>query len=327
MSNDRQVTPSQLQQADAGASGVLAPGAVAPPSAPPAGSPPAVPPAAAGGTPAPGGSGTPPAEPGYLKWDPDLHEIGKKYAGSPDPHLETAKALRNAEKLIGGDPKLLLKIPAEGDSEAQATLWNKLGRPEKPDGYKLPEALAKDETLGKMLPEFHKMGLTQAQVAALTEMSAAQAKAINEAADASYAAQAKSDIAALRVEWGQAFERNDAAAMAAIQKLGLTDKQVTALARAEGSSVAIVLKQLAAAGATLLEAKAAGGPAAPGSGMGAMTPQEAAAKWTSLTKDREFVAKLQRKDPAAMNIKRELDAARRGISGDEFTRGLSGMGN
>jgi hypothetical protein len=59
---------------------------------------------------------------------------------------------------------------------------------------------------------------------------------------------------------------------------------------------------------------------APGQGFGNLTPAEAKAQWDTLTKDPAFVARMKRNDPVALQQKRELDAARRGVGVEEFAK-------
>lgn len=275
------------------------------------------------------GGGTPPAPAANASWygehiaatdvEVKAWADGKKFANAG----EAFKAYMNAEKLIGGDPKLLVKLPAEGDSEAQGALWNKLGRPDKAEGYKLPDAVAKDETIKAMLPGMHALGLTQAQVDGLANMSATQAAAIQAASDAAFTAQMSKSHAELKAEWGQGFDRNLQAANAVIERLGLTTDDLTALAKAPGASSKSVIQRLAKAGEGLLEAKNAGGMGGPATGFGNLTPAEATAQWNALIKDPGFVARMNRNDPTALQQKRELDAARRGITPADFAKGLN----
>src|SRR5579885_1096121 len=72
-------------------------------------------------------------------------------------------------KLIGRDPETMVVIPGPDDAEGWARLWQKLGRPEKPEEYKfaapqLPEGLTLDESLHQAFTaKVHELGLSQRQ--------------------------------------------------------------------------------------------------------------------------------------------------------------------
>lgn len=292
-------------------------------SAPAVGTPAAAPLAA--GAPAPVGSGTPAANASWYgehvpATNPELKTWadGKKFTSMTD----ALTAYQNAEKLIGGDPKLLLRLPAEGDAEAQGSMWNKLGRPEKAEGYKLGEELKADPAVAAFLPAAWAAGLTQGQVEGVLKWSGEMAAKQTADAEVAFAAQMTKSNAELKAEWGQGYDRNIAAANATIQRLGLTDVQLSAMAKAEGSSSKSVIQQLAKAGEGLVEGKTANGQGAPATGFGNLTPQEAKAQWDAMSKDPAFVARMKRNDPLALQQKRELDAARRGITVADFQQGL-----
>lgn len=141
----------------ADASSILsAPQAGTPPAAtPPAGTPPA-------GTPPPASS-TPPAAGDWLAgFDPDVRDaITAKGYKSP---AEVGRGWLSASKLVGVDPTQVVKLPGkDADAAAWDAVYTKLGRPEKADGYSVPEALKDDPLAGAFREEAHKAGLSSKQ--------------------------------------------------------------------------------------------------------------------------------------------------------------------
>lgn len=77
-------------------------------------------------------------------------------------------------KLLAAPAEHLVVLPSAEDAEGQAKLWNRLGRPEKPDGYKLtdpaqiPEGMSlSPESKTAFMTEAHALGLNQKQADAL----------------------------------------------------------------------------------------------------------------------------------------------------------------
>lgn len=87
-------------------------------------------------------------------------------------HADVAQGWLAASKLVGVDPGSVLKLPAKGADEATSkaamdAIYARLGRPDKPDGYTLPEALAKDPIAGEFRVVAHAAGLSGKQADAL----------------------------------------------------------------------------------------------------------------------------------------------------------------
>jgi hypothetical protein len=174
---------------------------------PPATEAPNAAPAAA--TPPPAGA-TPPA----ATWRDTLpdeikgHASLGKYADVP----ALAKAYVEAETLIGRKGAI---IPKEGDAADVTAAWRKaIGVPDAADGYTIarpetvPEALWSDDTAKAYRGIAHEAGLTPAQAQTVAgkflEMQAAEMARLGEAGQAS--------VAALRTEWGQAYDTKTALA-------------------------------------------------------------------------------------------------------------------
>ena len=121
-----------------------------------------------------------------------------------------AKSARESEKLLGG----MVKLPGkDATPEEREAFLNKLGRPEKQDGYQftapkdLPEGLPYDGEKAKSFKELsHKLGLTNDQATALHDFYIGEQvgafKGMGEASVAALTAKAASATEALVKEWG-----------------------------------------------------------------------------------------------------------------------------
>jgi hypothetical protein len=140
------------------------------------------------------------------------------------PVAELAKALVGAQRLIGTD-KIALPKPDAPQAERDA-FFNKLGRPEKADGYEipknLPEGVKFDPALLKTAFEFaHKHGITKAQAAEYLRFEADRTVAMQKQSEAAYEQRMAATKDELKSEFGNAFDqRMSAAKEAVVQLLG-----------------------------------------------------------------------------------------------------------
>jgi hypothetical protein len=194
---------------------------------------------------------------------------------------------RNLEKLTGAGPDKLIRLP-EKPEEFEA-VYNKLGRPEKPELYgfdKVPEGFdpAKYDVEGaKAFAEAaHKAGLSPKQAEALRQLGLENIKA-NEARAAAARATARGESEkALQSEWGPKYEENVNLAESALDWLGLDDETRGAL-KASGLSHNVgIVKALAKLGAAVAEDKLVGTGA---TSFGNMTPALAQARLNALKAD------------------------------------------
>lgn len=145
-------------------------------------------------------------------------ETLKKYTSQEDfikAMLDDRKANGTAIKLPGTD----------ATEEDWNNFYNKLGRPENPEGYdlskELPEGLEFNEELyDGFVENIHKAGLTKKQADALytwyNNKNAELNKTISERIEASYKKSVDDAVASLKKEWGTDYQKNldDAVAMA-----------------------------------------------------------------------------------------------------------------
>jgi hypothetical protein len=137
--------------------------------------------------------------------------------------VELAKGYVSAQRLVGS--KGVIVPGKEAKPEEWGSFWNQIGRPESPDGYKLPEQLPEgikaDPAKAQAFAKFaHENGLTGQQFAALVQF---RANELAEEAKSSAAAKTtgvEEAVARLRKEWGPAFDERLAMARDAAKRLG-----------------------------------------------------------------------------------------------------------
>jgi hypothetical protein len=134
------------------------------------------------GTPPSSGSGSAPDQNGSVQFDaektfaelePATRDWLQKKGLDKDPKV-LARAAHEQEKMLGG----MIKLPGkDATPEDLAAFYNRLGRPEKADGYdfkvpeNLPEGLPYDGERAQWLKtELHKVGLTGAQAQAVHDL-------------------------------------------------------------------------------------------------------------------------------------------------------------
>lgn len=147
----------------------------------------------------------------------------------PDASPEAKKEF--LEKLQKHAPNLV-PLPDEKDADGTKLFWSKLGVPEKPEGYDVP-AVAKDLDLASLRATAQAAGLTKAQFSKLAEMSAGERAKVAEAL--------AQDQAALKTEWGQAYEPKLKAAANVAAKLGAPEGVVKGIQAGQLASAQLKL--------------------------------------------------------------------------------------
>lgn len=228
------------------------------------------------------GGDTPPAS-GVPEWraalPPELRDA-PSITKFNDP-VALARSYTELESLIG---RKGLVVPKEGDPPAvHAAYRQALGIPEKPDGYEIkvegaPEAVWNAET-GKVLASWaHELGLTPAQAQGLAERYAKMGGDGVGAQEAERARRIEEGAAALRSEWGAAFDAKRDYAMRAVREFG-GDALLAELQALGAVSSPAIVKAFAAIGERMGEDR----PAGMGTGRsGVMTPAEAKAEQARL---------------------------------------------
>lgn len=199
-----------------GGTGAPAPAAPAPAAAP-----------AAGG-----------ATPWYGGFEPDLRGyIETKGFPSDDKGLAAlAGSYRNLEKHFGVPAEQLLKLPKDdADKETWNKIYDRLGRPAKPEEYELPIPAGVDDGYAKFIATtMHELGITKKQAQALAakqnEFVAGEATRQAEA----YSATIEQQDSALHSKWGEAYDKNIQIARGSFAELGLKPEAVDALEKVMG---------------------------------------------------------------------------------------------
>lgn len=127
----------------------------------------------------------------------------------------------------------LMRTPDPDQPEQVKDVFRKLGAPEKPDDYKLDSNSDLDpETLGAYRRMAHEAGLTKEQFQKFTgQLFSTEAERAKQLAD-----QREQDSAALRGEWGGAYEQRSTIAASVARKTGAPDALVAAVEKGEADS-------------------------------------------------------------------------------------------
>lgn len=231
---------------------------------------------------------TPPAS----DWTTGLNDDDKGYVQNKG-FKDTGALLgsyRNLEKLVGTPQERVLKLPEKEDAPEWNDIYGKLGRPEKPENYKIPVPAGDDGAFSKEAAKwFHEAGISQKQAEKIASKWNEHAATLGAkgAQDAeAKSLQAKADAADIKKEWGAAYEQNLNIVDAAAAKFGMDEKQITALKDSMGLKGA--LQFLYNIGSKLGEGEFITGNGGPGGFGGALSPVAAEQKIKTLMADPEF---------------------------------------
>lgn len=199
--------------------------------------------------------------------------------GWQDDPLRVVEGYRNAEKLVGADPKSIVKLPREGDADGWNEVWTRLGAPESADGYEFdaPEGVTVDAEYMNWAKEMFaglKVPASMAkQIVAKNNELVAQREA---AAEEQYNNQVAADKEALKKEWAQGHDNMMNVAKQAANSLGFTPEMVDSIEKTVG--YAGTYKFLASLGEKMGEAKFVSGDGNQGGDPTNITPAQAQAK-------------------------------------------------
>ncbi|MGE5146904.1 MAG: hypothetical protein ACM3N5_09150 [Candidatus Eiseniibacteriota bacterium] len=164
---------------------------------------------------------------------------------------------RHLERLVGAER---IALPRDENDRANwERVWNRLGRPEKPEGYKLPlPEKGGDKALAKAFAErAHALGLTTKQARGLTDWWNTTATDGLGRAERQKHARETAEIETLQAELGAAFEGEAAAARRAAHVFGFDTETLTRIEGAIGT--AAMLRRFMAIGRALGEDRFEGG--------------------------------------------------------------------
>lgn len=133
---------------------------------------------------------------------------------------DLAKSYQSAAKLVGLDKEQLLRFPKDDAPEAWGEVWNKLGRPETPEGY------SKDAFTEDFLPEgrpqelatfLHEIGVTGKQYEAIGKFYRGVVEKDQAAQEQALSASVEKWQSEIKQEFGSAYE----------ERIGLARKAMT----------------------------------------------------------------------------------------------------
>lgn len=247
------------------------------------------------GTPPPGATGAvaPPAATG--KWTDGLDAetagfVDKK--GWKDP-AAALKSYRELERTLSQDKVVLPKDDAK--PEEWDAVYNRLGRPESPDKYVMPEGA--DEAAFKALaPALHKAGLSQKQLNDVAKAQSEHVAGLVAQDNDRYAKESTEAVRKLEAEWGTQTPAQVEQNRRAMRALGISTEEADAYMRAAGTEKFMRLLNLA--GKAVVEDNSGDIRADTTLGF-SMTPERAASDLAELRADKSFMERYNRRDPAA----------------------------
>ena len=260
-------------------------------------------------------AGTAPAAPAAAPgaaapWSGQVDEATTAYITNKgwDNPVKAIESYRNLEKFAGGS-KSLVELPGpDADESKLGEFYNRLGRPESPDKYELktPEG-ADPELTGWFKQTAHKYGLTAKQAASLYDDWNQMAAGKGEAMMAQAQQNSEKEIAALRKEWGQGFEKQIDMGKRSVTALGFNEQQLSAYEAKLGT--AEMLKLFSTLGSKMGEDSFEGGERT-GSGSFGLTPAAARQQLADLKTDTQFMESYLKGSPEHVaKMKRLTEAA------------------
>ena len=246
-------------------------------------------------------SSAPVAAASGFEWANGADELTSGYIQNKgwDSPLKAVESYRNLEKLLGADKAGNAVVIPKGDADPKewAQVYDKLGRPSEPTGYKvqLPDG-GDPEFHQASLSKFHELGLTQKQGETLMNWYNNSVSEQAQKMEASRVESFNAEEAAVRQEWGAAYTQNLAAAQSAARGLNLNAETIDSLSTVLGHKATMNL--LAQIGGKLGESQFVTGDNNTAFG-NAMTPAQAKAQIQGLMSDKDFTAKYLKGDADA----------------------------
>lgn len=204
------------------------------------------------------------------------------------------KSYQSLEKFSGRDKSDFLELP-KGEDADYSSVWNKLGRPENPDGYDLND----DQEITKSARQaFYDAGLTKKQASQLQEWFEKYAVDFDQATRAKREEELdnlhKTALENLKKDWGADFDTNAELCKTAVKNLGITDEQLDAIGDIIG------LEKVTKMFLDLAQRTDADKPLTGYESGGKETPEQAKARIAELQADSAFMAKVAANDKEAV---------------------------
>lgn len=184
-------------------------------------------PAAGGAAPPAGGTPPPAAQPAGTPADwmgglsPEMKGFAENKGFKEPAHV--LESYRNLEKAFGVPKERLLTLPENmDDAKAMGEIYGRLGRPDKPEGYKIPTPEGVAPEFSKWASgKFHELGLTTKQGEALASAWNERLTAQQQQQVAAMTAAAEQQVSTLKTKWGAAHEQNTKVASGAARAFGV----------------------------------------------------------------------------------------------------------
>lgn len=234
----------------------------------------------------------------------------KNWGDDPNTVIER---YRDLEKFKGVPAERLVQLPESAEDEKWREVWGKLGMPESADAYDVtvPDDLPiSQERLSSFKKVAHKVGLTQAQAAALAEWDAGLMGSARQQSMEETAHKAEQDAAALRSEWGEAYDKKLGQAKAAAREFAVDEEMVDMLESVMGYGN--VMRFFANVGSKLGEHQTVESDRSAPGFQGQLTPAEAKVAIENLRLDKDFMSKYIQGDKVAVDRMNRLHAASMG---------------
>ena len=231
------------------------------------------------------------------------------------------KSYRNLEQLLGADKagRGVVLPKDDADVEGFNALYAKLGRPEKPEDYKLEIPDGDDgKFAAAAAPILHQLGITAKQAEGLVKFVNEYSKTSRETFEASIGDQVKQQSEDLKREWGQAYDQNVEVARRGARALGMQEADIDSLENAIGYKR--VFELMHKVGVKLGEDNFAG------DGQASMqySPGAASERLNQLRSDKDWSARVIAGDRKAIDEKETLEAAQLGMTLEAYRSALKG---
>lgn len=244
-----------------------------------------------------GGGGTPP--PAFVDQIKDEGLKGWVKSQKIDTADNLATAYRELQKFTGVPADQLLKLPPNMDSPEGAAVFQRLGKPEKPDGYNFgldDKATQDQKDFAAWAGEnFHKANLTAKQAEALSKAFNDRQIGQNNTLQEQNKAKFAQEEAELKTAWGSAHDRNTQVAANAAKKFGLDAASLDAIQKSLGYKKG--MEFLKSVGDGLGEANFHAGDKG---GEGNLDANTAKSKHAALMADKNFTDRYFKGDKAAI---------------------------
>ena len=241
------------------------------------------------------------------EWFANFSDDNKGYVqnkGFKDPGA-VVDSYRNLEKLLGAPKERLLTLPEKMDAESLKPIYDKLGRPAKPEEYKLNirKEFGDEKFTQWARGTFHEHGLSSAQAEALsTKWDGFVASEMQVKQESMKHTLTQQDTE-LKKEWGNAYDQNSQIVDMAAERLGLDDEKIKRLGAALGYAES--MKFLHKLGSQIGEHNYVDGKAPSMNGI--LSPAQAQSRLNELKKDTTWVTRYLKGDAEARAESKRLN--------------------